>query len=357
MKIIFLSHTADFGNFKVGSHHLAREFSKMGHEVLHISTPISFPQVITKKSERNRIELSKKDHFIDDFGVIHIVHILPVPLRIASQKMILSKLLKSDGIEDADVVLVDQPLFASVFSKINLKGVLIYRPTDVYDKGIMEIRQRELLQKVDGIIATSNVVLKQLKIEINLPTVVVENGVEFERFYSNNKKVRNGVVYVGSLDSRFDWKSLKIMAEYNPVIPFYIYGPIEMKLPVLPDNVHIMGKIDYKNIPEVLNNSKIGLLPFTKNILNEGRSPMKFYEYLASGLYILASDTQSIQERKAPGVICYNEYYEIENKLDSLLKKEDFNYNGIKFAKLKSWENKTNDILEFIEKNFLNNYS
>lgn len=350
MKIIFLSHTADFGSFKVGSHHLAREFAKMGHEVMHISTPLSFPQFITKRAERNRIDLAKRKHFIDEFGVIHIVHIIPLPLRLAEQKGILSKLLKSDGIEQADVVLVDQPLFAPVFDKLNLRGLLIYRPTDVYDKGIMQQRQDFLLKKVDGVIATSNVVLKQLKLLLDVPTIVVENGVEFERFSSKETKNRKGAVYVGALDSRFDWQSLKVMAEYKPELPFDIYGPVKTKIPELPNNVHLWGVIDYEKVPNVLNSAKIGLLPFKKNLLNEGRSPMKFYEYLASGLYILASETESIKERKAPGIFCYDGFDGIKNELDILLRKEDFNEKGISFSRLKSWENKTKEISKFLQK-------
>lgn len=39
--IVFASHTYMGGTFVVGSHHLARELSQMGHRVLHLSTPIT----------------------------------------------------------------------------------------------------------------------------------------------------------------------------------------------------------------------------------------------------------------------------------------------------------------------------
>ena len=41
MKIAFLSHTAMGGNFVVGSHHLAAALAAHGHEVQHVSAPVT----------------------------------------------------------------------------------------------------------------------------------------------------------------------------------------------------------------------------------------------------------------------------------------------------------------------------
>ena len=41
MKIAFLSHTAMGGDFVVGSHHLATALAARGHDVLHMSAPVT----------------------------------------------------------------------------------------------------------------------------------------------------------------------------------------------------------------------------------------------------------------------------------------------------------------------------
>lgn len=42
MKILFLSHTYWDSKFRVGSHQLANQYLKNGHEVYYISSPLSF---------------------------------------------------------------------------------------------------------------------------------------------------------------------------------------------------------------------------------------------------------------------------------------------------------------------------
>jgi glycosyltransferase involved in cell wall biosynthesis len=55
----------------------------------------------------------------------------------------------------------------------------------------------------------------------------------------------------------------------------------------LPDNVVVEGPVDYAAVPDLLARARVGLMPFESSRLNEGRSPMKMYEYLAAGLTVV----------------------------------------------------------------------
>lgn len=37
-RVLFLSHSHTFGAFRVGSHHYAREFARLGADVVHLDT-------------------------------------------------------------------------------------------------------------------------------------------------------------------------------------------------------------------------------------------------------------------------------------------------------------------------------
>ena len=67
----------------------------------------------------------------------------------------------------------------------------------------------------------------------------------------------------------------------------------------------------YQSIASELHRARVGLLPLSASRENEGRSPMKLYEYLAAGLRVLARSTSTLVERRALGVA---------NRADALLR-------------------------------------
>ena len=54
MRLLLGSHTAPGGVFRVGSHHLARELAAQGHEVCHLSSPVSLAHVVNARDPEVR---------------------------------------------------------------------------------------------------------------------------------------------------------------------------------------------------------------------------------------------------------------------------------------------------------------
>lgn len=360
MNIFFLSHTEDGGIYKVGSHHLSREFSKLGNKVTHISTPISLPQLMLSKGSSSRIKQAKRGPFIDKNGVIQVVDKIPLPLRILKQNSIISYYLVKHGILEADFIFIDQPLFAFSLLQLGVTAKIIYRPTDVYTKGSMVKSQKVALNIADAIIATSQTVLDNLEIKSEIPTNVVENGVEFDRFYSKTflNDVRNGVVYLGSLDERFDWEIIRDLGEKFPDLSFDLYGTvrnfdpknnIDNSIIALPKNVRLLGPISYEDVPKTLKKYKVGLLPFINNVLNQGRSPMKLYEYLASGLKVVSLKTRTLEKLELPCVEVYTDNNDVQTSLIRALRDGNESTSGIEIAKKQDWSKKAELILNFIK--------
>ena len=161
-RVLFLSHTHEAGVFKVGSHHLARQFALAGYDVLHVSSPFSLVHRLRDptRDPRSRYAASRAVR-VDDFGVRHAVPRTVLPARFHPTGY-LRRLLYEQGFDTPRFTFVDQPLMAHP-GVCRLGRTTIYRPTDTYT-GHAEAMQRRLLRVVDGVAATSYEVLRRLEL-------------------------------------------------------------------------------------------------------------------------------------------------------------------------------------------------
>ncbi|WP_229673852.1 glycosyltransferase [Nakamurella endophytica] len=300
---MFLSHTGRSSVFRIGSHQLAREMAAAGHDVVHISNPISLAHVAMLRDaevrRRLRMAVPLRWQVID--GVRYAVPwsvfpLIPDPLRrplTLGSTTILRRMLHKAGFHRPDLLLVDQPLFDFLVPVVGANTV-VYRPTDINAADLARRAEDRLVPRVAGVVATSGVVARALAERFpEQRYAVVENGVETAHFASVGRpfEQRRGAVYVGALDRRFDWDAVVAMACAVPDQPVDLYGPLVSAVPHLPANVRLHGPVDYAEVPAVLAAHRVGLLPLNDDVTNSGRSPMKLYEYLAAGLTVVARAT------------------------------------------------------------------
>ena len=91
-------------------------------------------------------------------------------------------------------------------------------------------------------------------------------------------------------------KNLEIM----PNLKFDVYGNKDdlsrNSIETLPKNLYLFDYVDYKNIPRIIKSHRIvclmkKVLAFAKDLeIQNNMSPMKMFDYLASGRIILATD-------------------------------------------------------------------
>jgi glycosyltransferase involved in cell wall biosynthesis len=371
LNILLLSHTAMDGPFVVGSHHIYRELSKKGHNVVHVSSPINPVHLVKYKNLRTRLFYA----FLFKSEKKNIVPLSLAPwkitkhfLKLWKKNMLLKwmyptfkQIKKRNEIDQFDLILLDQPKFFGFEKYLPSPGVF-YRPTDIYssmekDDLITEI-EAQILNKARGIIATSKPVLDHLKdINKSLPVTIVENGVDYEHMVmpqpkpSEYKRLKGPIlVYVGAMDQRLDKDAFIKIAEVNKEANIVIIGPYndEVKNQFSPyPNIHLLGKRDYDKIPGYLQHSTIGLLPLSTDSANQGRSPMKLYEYGAAGLPVIATRTKELERRNKKFVFLYDSHEELTQVVDHLLNTDINSEEIAKSVKEYSWENKTNTILEF----------
>lgn len=346
MKIVFLSHTHPYDHYVVGSHHLSREMSRLGHDVLHLSSPYPWTHRLLRRDAARR-DAQRRSPIIRE-GVTDIIPRSMLPLAVAGFRG-LTRSLADAGFASPDLILLDQPTLWRKELR-DTPALLVYRPTDIYVNGRAARVQPGIVENVDAVIATSGSVLTSLNCLPETPSVVISNGVEYDRFAAVNQswESRWGVRYIGALDDRFDWDALVSMAKGAPDQRFEIAGPLPSSVPSVPSNVHLLGPIDYADVPVFLGSGRIGLLPLSSAASNAGRSPMKLFEYLAAGLHVVATWTDALVAMSPPGVAFYRDSDEASEILrTSVAAAELQNVAGQRTAQGQDWNSKAQELMGF----------
>lgn len=384
MNILFASHTYIGGPFVVGSHHLARELSEMGHRVLHLSTPVTPAHLLKARKRPIRERFKQWRALRSQRGDwMHGVPLSLVPWTFARQLFRLTgtnwfvrsirfpnlaKLLRDRRFTDVDLLLIDQPYFAGIEKRVNAK-IVVYRPTDHYaemsgDRTVL-LAEREIVAGAQGVIATSESVLDSvLRFRPGLPSMILENGVEYEHFARGGPEPRDmrsipgpRAVYMGAVDERLDLEALRLLAECRPDLSLIVIGPCDhtavRKLGPLA-NIHLLGQRSYSELPAYLNHVDLALLPFSDHSANRGRSPMKLYEYAAAGLRVIVRETPELLRRKEEFLVFYRDRQELVARAGELLDRrsgrQPMNRERIRnAARQQSWRIKAEQLLAFCE--------
>ena len=97
-----------------------------------------------------------------------------------------------------------------------------------------------------------------------------------------------------------DFDLIAYAAKKHPDWSFVFVGPIEPlarvdKVRKL-SNVYFLGKMPYENIPELIAGFDVCINPFILDKLSDTVSPIKLYEYLASGKPVVSVDMPAARE-------------------------------------------------------------
>ena len=232
--------------------------------------------------------------------------------------------------DEFDIVLIDTPHLAFMLKLINYNKVF-YRITDFYaymnGKYFKEIENVEayIIKELSiPVITTSNPIKEYYDSKYSINSFLLENGVDIGHFQCKKKWKRpieysdkKIIVYVGALDQRFDWNLVYEISKSFIETDIYIIGPTEHPKEV--NNLHIIGSRAYEEIPSYLFYADLGILPFVKSHENEGRSPMKIYEYGICGLPTVATTTAELKRRNNSFVFLSNDTEEFLNNIDYCL--------------------------------------
>jgi len=194
-------------------------------------------------------------------------------------------------------------------------------------KGIfLSTYSRHVLNHVTGIFAEGTDIEKHLREHrVNSPVFSINNGIDYSRFSYKPRKGKTALFF-----GRFSWENgpdtfIEIMKELPEFKAKMVgYGPLEDQLKIQAEkvnNIEILGPVDWKEIPKLLNQVDYILLPFRRI----GGISQTVTESMAAGKVVLTRAVGDLHKPILNGKTGfffdnYDEAREILNKLDTNLK-------------------------------------
>ncbi len=376
MKVIFAeSHNLDRPD-PLGSHQYIRLFKEDGHDCLWLGPALS-PLHLFKPDALNRHRFRiwrHGGHRVDGIDwLVPFSFLFYYNLPFLRSNFIgrnqyrfclpaLNNKLKNSGFYPADLLWCAGPVALSLLDLIP-HNLSCYRLADRLDKfrrippGVGEL-QKEMIRRVDFVLATSQSLLDWVREVRTEEVYYLPNGVEdhfFEAalekpadFPADGKPV---AVYLGTLDTRFDLETLAHGVLAMKDLHFLLIGPLTDKnlkpaLQILlkEKNITWLGPRAHRLAPAYLQQASLGLIPFRLNDLTEAVNPIKYYEYLACGLPVVAPPLRELGAMRGPLYAYRNREGFVVALTEALRAGAKEKEAGRNFARQQTWRNRFEDI-------------
>jgi glycosyltransferase involved in cell wall biosynthesis len=360
---------------RYGGHQYAKVFSRHGWQVILLSASFNLWRLVLPNPgiDRKYIDLWRKRGQQVDDGIVNycLAHALPTSLRFlpivnriawALYVPSIRSVLNGLGIRKVDLLWLHGNQDWLLKRAIPYRKLVVRIIDDYSAYGYENFHplMRETLAAADGVFACSEHVRRVFSsffpdIEIK----VVPNGVDFEHFanYAGEElEIVKGirpprVVYVGAIAKWFDFDLVIELASRLPDCSFIIAGNWQREVPAVgtyPKNIFIIGPVEYDKLPALLTKSDVGIVPFKDTDLVQGVSPIKVYEYLASGLPAVCLRWPELERESLPVFLAKTaDEFEVGIRA-ALAMPRDQRENLREAARECSWERRLQDILEHI---------
>ena len=371
-KILWCGNSYYGSPFKVGCNYYSELLARGGDKVLFIAPPIS--PFHNKINEATRLAQAKKglheifeNYFIYTpfalippfkklpsvfYPIIKIWHIFTLPN--------FKNMLKNYNFLNVDILVIDNFVFLPLINIIKYKK-LIVRVTDRlegFSVGAAAVKAEEhLIKKADKVIYTSSN-LKNYIEKFNKSCFYVPNGVDFNKFQKQYDKpeffctiTKPVAVYVGAIESWFDFGLLDYVAEELKDVHFLVIGAVKFK----PDNfnqiqsrenIKFYGKVDNDLIAPFLQFSDVGIIPFRLDMdLVHSISPLKLYEYMACGLSVVSTKWDELDSISSPAFLASSKEDFVKYIKKSLSLGKSNKAEILNFAKDNDWGKKIRHII------------
>jgi len=267
------------------------------------------------------------------------------------------------------------PMFVDFIGKLNEK-LFVFDTVDNWthhDQYTKMVSKKKLTKNYEKIAKTADLVFTVSKdlegfykdLGREKDTFWVPNGVDIDHY--NDQTIIDGktsldrytqpiIGYMGTMETRFDIDLVVEVAKKHPDKIIALCGPVwketekEMhyKFKGL-ENIVLTGRIPYKEAPAYFSRFNVGIVPHKVTDFAKSMNPMKFYEYMATGLPIVTTPVPGSE-------IFENKIYQAENAdgfnqaiTDALLEdSEELRQARITEAKRHSWHARVDEMIDQI---------
>lgn len=210
------------------------------------------------------------------------------------------------GLPDPLVAVIQSPAFAPLVPCLKEKGArIVYDRLDDWPRfpnapDRWAELDAALLLDADLVWGTCAPLLKGIK-----GAVLIPNGFDPERFSqpvhgepSDLLGRHPRVLYAGTLAEWFDFDLVYEAARQLPRFSWVLIGrfhnPTHKLNEPVPANIHFLGHRPYESLSAYYHACDVGIIPFRDIPLCKSVDPVKVYEYLASGLPVVATHLPAV---------------------------------------------------------------
>jgi glycosyltransferase involved in cell wall biosynthesis len=322
--------------FRVGSHQLAAQLLREGWDVGYVSNPGSpFELVRRDPAFRGAIELhvngGVREHDGHLWAYTPFAAITPHNVPLLRSDSVYSgwwrttmpnvvDVAREHGFDDVDLLYFDTPVQRFWHARLRYRASVVRVSDRIRGFGAAEAAlraQERLIAAADLVVYTARPLEDEVRNAGARRSLYLPNGVDYEHFAQPRLEVpmdlasipRPIAMYVGAIAEWFDFDTLDRMTAALPEVSFVVIGPDDRARASLQPrpNLHLLGTRPYDALPAYLQHADVGLIPFDARghrELVDSIHPLKLYEYLASGLPVVASDWSELRSLGSPASLC-----------------------------------------------------
>ncbi len=210
-----------------------------------------------------------------------------------------------------------KPEHVSLIGKFN-ETLTVYHCIDEFTVGTsgrkrqtIQMLETNLLKRADIVFANSQLTF-QNKRKFNPHTYHLPSGADIAHFAKAANPATNIhpdienlphpiLAFVGNINEKIDISILTSVVRTHPEWTLVMIGqphPYAVNLQPLQhiSNVYWLGKQPFSALPEILKGVDVCLLPYTQSEATRYRSPLKLYEYLATGKPIVSTPHPEVNQ-------------------------------------------------------------
>ncbi len=301
----FYFHNTDIRNARA---HMSQILNTVAHMQNDMHVELVLPRYageinLDEVKDNSNVDTMPPVVFLNNFGVKKPGAVAFVLFNIPAAWFLILKRIKGE----VDFIYVRANLFLPlVLVSFLLRVPVIYESHRKPMTSSEMTRDKILCRLVTGIVVISEY-LKLHYSQYGKEILVSHDAVSLKSFGDSlgKEKARNLlglpqekriVMYSGTVSNLKGIPYVVSAAKALPDIDFLLVGIIapEFKNADLPANMKLLGRKDQKEIPTLLQAADVLLLPHPKGEYSQ--SPMKLFEYMASGVPIVASKLPSLCE-------------------------------------------------------------
>ncbi len=382
MDVLFIS-TADWDNpYWTNKQHVAVELGRRGHRLLYVeSQGLRRPTATGRDLKRIFWRLIKGLRAPRRVTTnVWVWSPLTIPFQGMAPIRRLNKLILKVGIfmstrwtgMKPEILWTYSPMTTELYDTSDYEVLVYHAVDDVKQQPGMpfetiQAAETALSMKAD-IVFTSAPRLQEVHSRHNEETHFHPNVADYAHFNSaledsleipeDLKRIPSPRLgFIGAISSyKLDFELLAAVAKAKPDWSIVMIGEVGEGDPstdvsilnALP-NVHLLGGRPYRVLPAYLKGFDIALLPNLINEYTRSMFPMKFFEYLAAGRRVIATEIPSLKGYESIASFCVKAEDFIATA-ERMLKEEDTNLDArLKAARENTYEKRTEEMLKHLE--------